>query len=392
MKIAQIVCAFPPYAGGIGQSAFRLGEILSQEHQVNTFTLAPKNEKRPQAPLSVQKVVFLHPRLRAGHGALPLSLLFRLFSFDLIYFHYPFFGADALILLLSCLNKKQRLVIHYHMDTPSLPGSKKILALPSRFFFHRLMKRAEKIIVSSRDYVDSGPLAAIAKLYPEKIKAIPFGVETSVFRPKIIKSESNVANKATDIVNFVTRRFIKRGGHTLLFVGGLDRAHYFKGLSNLLKAMSLVKEPISLNVIGSGDLRSQYEKEAQALGLSRKVRFLGRVSEEELIRQYQSADILILPSINSHEAFGLVLIEAMACGLPVIASNLPGVRSVFNDGKQGLACEPGNVLDLADKIGLLVGDEGRRRQMAEAARTLAEKKYAWDKVADRILDEFSDSK
>jgi len=52
----------------------------------------------------------------------------------------------------------------------------------------------------------------------------------------------------------------------------------------------------------------------------------------------------------------------------------------------------GNVLDLADKIGLLVGDEGRRRQMAEAARTLAEKKYAWDKVADRILDEFSDSK
>ncbi len=116
---------------------------------------------------------------------------------------------------------------------------------------------------------------------------------------------------------------------------------------------------------------------------------MGRVSEDEIIRQYQYADLLILPSINSHEAFGLVLIEAMACGLPIIASDLPGVRSVFEDGKQGYLCQAGDIKDLRDKIDKLAQNEELRQKMSIAARNLAEKKYAWEKVADRVLDEFS---
>jgi glycosyltransferase involved in cell wall biosynthesis len=253
------------------------------------------------------------------------------------------------------------------------------------------MKRAEKIIVSTLDYAENGQLAAITRMYPEKIKAVPFGVETEIFRPKISGAEKGINARAADIVNFVTRRFIKRGGHTLLFVGGLDSAHYFKGLSVLFKALPMLKSSVSLNIIGDGDLRSQYEAQVNSLGIKRQVNFLGRVTEEELIRQYQSADILVLPSINAHEAFGLVLIEAMACGLPVIASNLPGVRSVFRDGEQGLRCEPGDVGDLAAKINTLIQDENLRQKMAKAARTLVEEKYAWEKVADRILDEFSEN-
>ena len=392
MKIAQIVCAFPPYAGGIGQSAYRLGEILSREHQVSTFTLAAAKEKNPQKPEARQKIIFMYPYLRVGHGALPLFLPFRLLSYDLIYLHYPFFGADALILLLSRLRRKQRLIIHYHMDTPALPGFKKVLALPSRLILPRLIKKAEKIIVSSQDYADNGNLAKIAKLYPEKIKAIPFGVETDVFRPKIKTDNSKVVNQAVALVNFVTRRFIKRGGHTLLFIGGLDQAHYFKGLSLLLKSMKLITSTVTLNIIGTGELKNQYEKEVKSLGLSNRVNFLGKVSEDELIRQYQNADLLILPSINEHEAFGLVLIEAMACGVPVIASRLPGVRSVFEDGKQGYFCEPGNVRDLAEKIDQLCRDENKRQAMGQAARILAKDKYDWEKIADQILDEFSNNR
>lgn len=389
MKIAQIVCAFPPYAGGIGQSAYRLGEILSREHQVNTFTLAPENENNPQKPEGKQKIIFLRPYLRAGHGAFPILLPLRLLNYDLIYLHYPFFGTDALILLLSYLRPRQKLIIHYHMDTPSLPGFKKALAWPSRRIMPLIMKRASKIIVSSRDYADNGQLAAAAKLYPEKIKAIPFGVETDVFHPKIKTSNNPIVKQAADLVNFINRRFIKRGGHVLLFVGGLDKAHYFKGLNILLRAMKLATGPISLNVIGTGELKAQYEAEAKALGLANKVNFLGRVSEEDLIRQYQTADMLILPSVNKHEAFGLVLIEAMACGLPVIASNLPGVRSVFSDGQQGYLCAPGDVNDLAAKINILSLDENKRLAMSKAARALVEEKYGWEKVADQILDEFS---
>lgn len=389
MKIAQIVCAFPPYAGGIGQSAYRLGEILSREHQVSTFTLIPAKTKTPPTPTYNQKVHFLRPHLRSGHGALALSLLFRLSKDEVIYLHYPFFGTDAIVLFICSIFKKKRLFIHYHMDTPALPGNKKILALPSRLIFKRLMKRAEKIIVGSRDYAESGKLAEICKTCPEKIKAIPFGVESDIFKPRIPAQTEARGNKAAAIVNFVNRRFIKHGGHTLLFVGGLDSAHYFKGLNILLEAMATISLPLTLHIIGDGNLKKQYQQQALKLHLDKKVSFLGRVSEEALIKEYQNADVLILPSINSHEAFGLVLIEAMACGLPVIASNLAGVRSVFNDGKEGLICQPGDVKDLSEKITSLISDENKRLKMAQAARKLVEDKYAWEKVADQILDEFS---
>jgi glycosyltransferase involved in cell wall biosynthesis len=389
MKIAQIVCVFPPYAGGIGQSAYRLGEILSREHQVKTFTLSPQKKQTPEYPIGQQEVIFLDPVLRFGHGALPLFLPFRLFRFDVIYLHYPFFGADALILLLKFIKPKKKLIIHYHMDTPGLPGLKRFLSLPSKVIRNKLLSQADKIIVSSRDYAENGNLAKIAKKHNAKIKDIPFGIETDLFKPKIKEHNGILSEKASDIVNFVTRRFIKKGGHSLLFVGGLDEAHYFKGLSVLLKAISNCDASLQLNIIGEGELRTQYEKQALQLGLNKKVKFLGRVSEEDLVRQYQSADLLVLPSINSHEAFGLVLIEAMACGLPVIASDLPGVRSVFEDEKQGLLCRPGDIQDLRQKICTLVKDDKLRQKMSIAARHLVEEKYAWEKVADRILDEFS---
>jgi len=82
----------------------------------------------------------------------------------------------------------------------------------------------------------------------------------------------------------------------------------------------------------------------------------------------------------------------MACGVPVIASRLPGVRSVFEDGKQGYFCEPGNVRDLAEKIDQLCRDENKRQAMGQAARILAKDKYDWEKIADQILDEFSDNR
>lgn len=389
MKIAQIVCAFPPYAGGIGQSAYRLEEILKREHEVRTFTLAPFQEKKAKITKTKHGTVFLDPVLRFGHGAFPIFLPFRLLKYEAIYFHYPFFGADALILLLKILQPKKKLIIHYHMDTPSLPGLKKILSVPSIIIRKALLKKASSIIVASRDYADNSRLNYINKHSPHKIKVIPFGVETDIFKPKIQKHSNPLKQKATDIVSFVTKKFIKRGGHILLFVGGLDEAHYFKGLNILFEAMTKTKSAVTLNIVGDGNLKNQYEKQALELKILKRINFLGRINEEDLIRQYQGADLLILPSINSHEAFGLVLIEAMSCGLPVIASDLPGVRSVFQNGKQGLLCQVGNSDDLAQKIDEILQDEKKKEKMAHEARILVEDYYAWEKIADSILDEFS---
>lgn len=385
MKIAQIVCTFPPYNGGIGASAKRFGDILATDYQVTTFTLQPKGFTTIQE----SDVIRLKPLLRYGHGGLPFSLLSTLNKFDCIYLHYPFFGASELIWLFLLFNKKTKLVIHYHMDTGHLAWYLKILAWPSSLIKESLFKRADKIISASLDYLYNSQIADFAKNHPEKICEIPFGLDTDKFLPKMPEPKNNIMAKAKDIINFVTKHFIKRGQVNLLFVGGLDSAHYFKGLDVLLQALSELKNNNwNLKIVGSGNLQSNYEANSLKLGLEKKVHFLGKLDDTTLIKTYQASDLFILPSINSHEAFGLVLMEAMACGVPVIASRLPGVRTVFRDGVDGLACNINDSHDLAAKIELLITDEKKRVAMGHSARSYAVSKYSWDAVADRFKKVF----
>jgi len=385
MKIAQVVCAYPPYAGGIGQSAKRFGDILDTEYQVTTFTLKPQIE----VATNTDKVKYLNPFFRYGHGGLPFSLLFSLKKFDCIYLHYPFFGASEIVWLFLLFNKKTKLVIHYHMDTADLAWFLKPLAWPSSLIKKSLFKRANTIISGSLDYVQNSQISNLVKKYPKKFKEVPFGLDTNLYSPRIPEGGHGVIAKTKEIVNFVTKNFIKRGQVNLLFVGGLDSAHYFKGLIILFEALTKIEHKHwRLNIIGSGNLRGSYQRQAEALGLSRKIKFLGRLDETTLIKTYQSSDIFILPSINRHEAFGLVLTEAMACGVPVIASNLPGVRTVFRDGLDGLTVEPGNAQDLAEKLAELIGDEPKRSDMGRSARSYAISRYSWEQVESKLKKAF----
>ena len=136
--------------------------------------------------------------------------------------------------------------------------------------------------------------------------------------------------------------------------------------------------------MGDGDLRTDYEKLAAGLDLTNRVEFAGKLADNDLVRAYQNSDLLILPSINSNEAFGLVLIEALACGVPVIASDLPGVRRVFNNYQEGLLVEPGSITDLKKNLEFIVNNEELRRTMSLSARRLAEKKYSLETMAQKL--------
>lgn len=381
MKIAQIVCVFPPYNGGIGHSAVRFGKILALEHEVTTFTLRQKNEPKTKE-LGIKR---LNPLIRMGHAGLPLSLLFSLKSFDCIYLHYPFFGASEIVWLYLLFHQKTKLVIHYHMDTDKLAWYLRLLSLPSRLLRDSLFNRADKVISASLEYLENSQIATFAKNNPDKICEIPFGLDINKFTPKLPDKENAVMSKTKEIISFVTKNFIKRGRVTLLFVGGLDSAHYFKGLDVLLNALNLLtNKNWVLHIIGSGNLQDAYQKRTKLLGLEDRVKFLGKVDEATLIKNYQDSDIFILPSINKHEAFGLVLIEAMACGLPVIASDLPGVRSVFRDGLDGLKVKIKNSPDLAEKIDQLIGDEKKRIVMSKSARSYAVERYSQEVLAAKL--------
>ena len=193
--------------------------------------------------------------------------------------------------------------------------------------------------------------------------------------------DNKIIARAQEIVHYVNDKFIKRDRLNLLFVGGLDQAHYFKGVGVLLNSLVIVTHRNwRLKIVGEGDLRPYYENLSDRLNIRKQIEFTGKLSDTELVRAFQNADLFILPSINSNEAFGLVLIEALACGVPVIASNLPGVRRVFSDHEQGLLIEPGDKIDLKNKLEFIFNNEEMRRIMALSARRLAKTKYDKNKM------------
>ncbi|MFA5155399.1 MAG: glycosyltransferase [Patescibacteria group bacterium] len=361
MKIAQVACAWPPYAGGIGNSAYQIGQLLAAEHAVTNFTPAT-----------------LRPWLRYGHGAFLPQLLWHLPRFDYIYLHYPFFGTAEIVWLCKLFCRRPKLILHYHMDVRQRGLVAKILSLPSRLTRNALLRQAEVIVTASLDYIQNSQIKEYYRRRPEKFQEIPFGLDLKKFQPKTINrmTDNRLVEKTKEIIRYVNDKFIRRDRRQLLFVGGLDRAHYFKGLPVLWRALQeLPPGNWRLKIVGEGDLRPEYEKQVVARGLSDRVEFAGRLNDDELIRAYQEADLLILPSENGNEAFGIVLIEALACGLPVIASDLPGVRRVFTDHQEGLLVEPGNAADLKKKLEFIFHNEELRRTMALAARRLAEMKY-----------------
>jgi len=365
MRIAQITCVFPPYKGGIGNVAYDFSEILAETgNEVTVFT---PDYGQTLGEKHNFKIILLKPWLKMGLGAFLPQLSFKLPDFDIVYLYYPFFGTAEVVWLTKILfGKKFKLIINFLMDVDSSSFLFKILSLPTRIIRNSLFKRADIITYASLDYLKHSDIANIYKKYPAKFKEIPYGVDTDKFSPAI-KKDSQIKN--------------------ILFVGALDKAHYFKGINILLEAVSEIRHPKSdIRIVGDGDLKTSYEKLAEKLDIKDRVEFLGKISDEELPRIYQQADLLVLPSINKNEAFGLVLLEAMACGVPVIASDLPGVRTVFEDGRQGLLCKPGDVSDLKNKIEEILADEEKRKIMGKEARILALEKYSWKKIGRKLND------
>lgn len=372
-KIAQIVCTYPPYKGGIGNSAFNFGiQIKKAGFKINNLVPNYKKDRKEEDDES-GKIIRLKPWLKFGNAALVPQLLWKLKNYDVIYLHYPFFGGAEIVWLFKIFNPKKKLLIHYHHDIVSLSPLAKILSVPGKLIEDSLLKKTKLITCASLDYIENSSIKDIYKKHKDKFVEIPFGVDLEKFKP-----DSN--KKGGGIIN-------------ILFVGGLDQAHYFKGIDILIEAVSKLEERNwKLNIVGEGDLKKDYIEKTKKLKLENKINFLGNVTNTELPKKYQEADIFVLPSTNKGEAFGMVLLEALASGVPVIASNLAGVRGVFEDGKQGLICKPRNVDDLKEKLEKLINNKEAREKMSKEARKLAEEKYSWENVKEQlknILNKYS---
>jgi hypothetical protein len=183
---------------------------------------------------------------------------------------------------------------------------------------------------------------------------------------------------------------IKKKTPVLLFVGGLDAAHAFKGVQEMIEALEQIKQhDWHLVIVGDGNLKETYRANAEANGLADRITFAGSVSNEDLPRYYRMADMHLFPSTKRAEAFGLVAMEAAASGVPSIASDLPGVRTVVLDGDTGLLVPPANVEELKNAILLLLEQVDLRERLGLSARKQAEQRYAWEPLIDRLEETYA---
>jgi glycosyltransferase involved in cell wall biosynthesis len=370
MRIAHVTATFPPYYSGTGMVCYHNAlELARRGHDVTVLTAAhPPGTYEYPPEIRVRR---LPVAFRIGNAPLLPGLL-QLQKYDIIHLHYPFFFGAELVWLAAHL-RQLSYVITYHQDV-LFTGLMRLAEHNHHVLLGRIiMAQASKLYATSWDYARASRVSEMLQARPQIVDEIPNGVDTKRFCPDGSSRLLRDRYACTDQDKIV------------LFVGAIDHAHYFKGIDGLLQAIRHIDDAsVKLLLVGDGDLRETYQQQAQELGIAQRVLFCGRVSAEELPQHYVLGDILVLPSTTMGEAFGMVLIEAMACGKPVIASNLPGVRSVVHDGEDGLLVEPGNVADLAAKIRQLLDDPQRRQEMGKRGRAKVERKYAWDAIGAKL--------
>jgi glycosyltransferase involved in cell wall biosynthesis len=371
MKIAEVTATFPPYNAGTGNVCYHNSvELAKLGHDVSVYTGIKSNLKTENS--KILSIKYLKPLFSVGNAPF-LPQLLALKDYDIVHLHYPFFFGAEFVYLNSIL-RNSKYVLTYHNDVIS-DG---LFGLFFKIHKHTLMKlilgRAEKIFVTSIDYCKNSFLSELCEKNPDKIVEIPNGVDIEKYNPKndgsIIRKRLNIEDKKI-----------------ILFVGALDKPHFFKGVDVLLESFKRIcNSNFHLIIVGDGDLKQNYIEKANKLGVNSQVTFAGRVSDEDLPLYYAASDVTVLPSTTMGEAFGLVLVEAMATGKPVIASNLPGVRSVVDDGENGFLVTPGDSESLASKINNLLTDDELCSIFGIAARTKVEEKYNWVNIARDLED------
>jgi glycosyltransferase involved in cell wall biosynthesis len=263
------------------------------------------------------------------------------------------------------------------MDVVGQGILKLIFKFHNLFILPRIIKMADRVIVTSLDYAQNSNLALFVKKNPAKFIEVPNGVQTRVFSPGPKPAE------------LIQRHGIDLADKIILFVGGLDQAHYFKGVEYLIEACGQLRSAdyaFKLLIVGSGELQKDYLDLAVQLKLNFNVIFAGYVPNNDLPKYYNLADVVVLPSVDKSEAFGLTLVEGLACAKPVVASDLIGVRSVVTDGVDGYLAQPKSANDLATKINLILSNEMLAADFGKSGRRKVLLKYDW-RVIGRSLDE-----
>lgn len=360
-KVLHVGKFYPPASGGMETHLRDLATRLTQIADVSVIVAnhRGKFEKSVIEGVSVTRV-----RKLATVASMPvcpgLASAIRRSLADIVHIHMPNPGA-ALAFLMS--GHAGKLVLTHHADTIG----RRFLRQFSDPFVHRLMHRADRIIVTSARYLNTSPEL---RPFREKCCVVPLGIQI----PSKRDDETTAGYSLRD-------RFL--GRPLILAVG---RLVFYKGFDVLIRAMKDV--PAHLLLVGTGPQDGFLKKLASLEGVADKITFMGRV--ESLGSLFAAASVFVLPSVTRAEAFGIVQLEAMAAGLPVVNTDIDsGVPEICVHEQTGITVRPGDAIALSSALRTLIESRELRERLGQAGRERVRSQYDAAEMARRTISVYS---
>ncbi len=352
MRILELTKLYYPWMGGVETIVRQIAEGLNKKDNLNIEVLCCSHKKGKRTIEEINRVKVFRAGSFGIFWGMPVSFdFFRLFrkivkKVDVIDFHHPFPLGDLAILLF----KPKKLIVHYHSDIVR----QKVLTLFFKPLLLNTLKKADIIIVSNPNLINSSPYL---KRFKHKCKVVPFGVDFEKLDSCLNKEE--------------VRKNKQQYGDFILFLG---RLNYYKGVSYLIEAVKGLD--INLLIVGEGDEKNNLIGQVKKLKMQDKVFFLPFQEREKIINLFKAAKMFVLPSIFKSEAFGIVLIEAMACGIPIISTELKtGTSWVNKGGETGFVVPPRDSKALKEAIEKILQDKELAEKMSHTAEKRAREKF-----------------
>jgi len=365
MRVLYLYKDYFPVFGGIENHIKMLAEGL-RTRGVEIQVLVT-NTANHTAQETIEGVPVLKTARQINISSAPVSLPFfpavrRLEAgIDIAHLHMPYPPGELAHLLLG---RSKRLVVTYHSDIVR----QRVLGALYRPFLWQVLRRADLIAVSNPVYIQDSPFL---RRYADKCRVIHFGIDLERFAltPPVTQQAAGWRTRYA-------------GRPLILFVG---RLRHYKGIDVLIDAMRQVENAQAL-IVGAGPLEEMWRTQAQTMGVTDRVTFLGELSDADVLALYHAADLFVLPSTNRAETLGIVQLEAMACSLPLVCTELgTGTSYVNQHGVTGLVIPPNEPDALAAAIRQLVANPELRVQMGMAGRRRVEQEFTHAVMLDRTL-------
>lgn len=363
LKVLQLG-KFYPIRGGVEKVAYDLMIGLSEQNVYCDMMCAALQGGNRIIPVNDHaKIICCHTWLKAAATMISPAMIFALRKiqkqYDIIHVHHP----DPMACLALFLSGyKGKVILHWHSD---IQKQKTLLKLyqPLQEW---LLRRACLVVGTTPVYLSESPFLQKVQ---RKTVCLPIGVEP--MKPIPEKAEA------------IRRKY---NGKKIVF--SLGRLVAYKGYHFLVAAATFLKDNFVVLIGGTGALKDELQKEINELGLQKNVELLGRISDEDLPAYYGACDVFCLSSVQKTEAFGIVQIEAMSCGKPIVATNIPqsGVSWVNKNGISGLNVTPGNARELAKAIEEVTKDKTVYQHYATGVTNRYKELFTKEKMIEKCLN------